>query len=252
MNGITHPDAAELSAARTLLARLGITPEQLIGATARHAEMPTFNDYIERVSQAVSDGTRRVYTSYWNRIRHAWGSRRLDEPTPLEIKQLAERLRVVVVPRRNARGGRSAAEHTIAALPCLYSYAVADGLIAETANPAIRVAKPRRLASTRRALPDSQLAQIVQIAAMTGNDPALDCLLLRLHIETACRRGGALALRRCDLDVTQCLVRLWEKGETVRWQPVSPTLMRHLLAHADERGAHDPTDQVLRYHNGTR
>ena len=127
---------------------------------------------------------------------------------------------------------------------------LADGLIGETANPAIRVAKPRRLASTRRALPDRQLAQIVQIAATTGNDPALDCLLLRLHIETACRRGGALALRRCDLDVAQCLVRLWEKGETVRWQPVSPTLMRHLLAHADERGAQDPNDQVLRYHNG--
>jgi len=127
---------------------------------------------------------------------------------------------------------------------------LADGLIGETANPAIRVAKPRRLASTRRALPDRQLAQIVQIAATTGNDPALDCLLLRLHIETACRRGGALALRRCDLDVAQCLVRLWEKGETVRWQPVSPTLMRHLLAHADERRAQDPNDQVLRYHNG--
>src|SRR6185369_15025222 len=80
--------------------------------------------------------------------------------------------------------------------------------------------------------------------------PDLDCLLLRLHIETACRRGGALALRSCDLDVEQCLIRLEEKGETVRWQPVSPTLMRHLVAHADERGAHNPTDQVLRYRNG--
>jgi integrase/recombinase XerC len=37
----------------------------------------------------------------------------------------------------------------------------------------------------------------------------------------------------------------------VRWQPVSPTLMRHLLTHADERGAQDPTDQVLRYRNGS-
>ena len=140
--------------------------------------MPTFDDYIERVAQAVSDGTRRAYTSYWNRIRQAWGTRRLDEPTPLEIKQLAERFKADVVQRRNARGGRSAAEHIIAALRCVYSYAVADGLITEAANPAIRVAKPRRLASTRRALPDAQLAQIVDVAATTGNDPELDCLLL--------------------------------------------------------------------------
>jgi integrase/recombinase XerC len=31
-------------------------------------------------------------------------------------------------------------------------------------------------------------------------------------------------------------VRLREKGETQRWQPVSPTLMRHLIAHVAERG----------------
>ena len=113
----SHPaGTAEIEAALTLLARLGITPEQLGAASSRPTEMPTFNDYIERVSQAVSDGTRRAYTSYWNRIRHVWGTRHLDEPTPLEIKQLAERVKTAVVHRRNARGGRSAAEHTIAAL----------------------------------------------------------------------------------------------------------------------------------------
>jgi integrase/recombinase XerC len=72
------------------------------------------------------------------------------------------------------------------------------------------------------------MAEINQIAATTGNDPALDTLLLRLHTETACRRGGALALRPADLDSEQCLIRLREKGETMRWQPVSPTLMAHL------------------------
>jgi integrase/recombinase XerC len=70
---------------------------------------------------------------------------------------------------------------------------------------------------------DSRLAQINEVAAVIGNDPDLDTLLLRLHIETACRRGGALSLRPADLDPEQCLVLLREKGETVRWQPVSPT-----------------------------
>ncbi|MGH3611864.1 MAG: hypothetical protein ACRDRK_04465 [Pseudonocardia sp.] len=58
-------------------------------------------------------------------------------------------------------------------------------------NPARKVAKPRRLPSTRRAVADTRLAEINHIAATTGNDPALDTLLLRLHIVTACRRGGS-------------------------------------------------------------
>ncbi|WP_371504331.1 tyrosine-type recombinase/integrase [Allokutzneria sp. NRRL B-24872] len=85
--------------------------------------------------------------------------------------------------------------------------------------------------------------------ATTGNDAALDTLLLRLHTETACRRGGALALRPQDLD-TQCLIFLREKGETVRWQPVSPTLMAHLVRHVEERGT--PREgQLLRYASGS-
>jgi integrase/recombinase XerC len=241
---------ADLEVARALLARLGITPEQLIGAVAQPAQMPTFGEYIDLVAQAVTDSTRRAYNPYWARIRHEWGARRLDEPSPLEIKQLTERIKANVVERRNSRGGRSATEHLIAALRCLYRHAVTDGLISEAANPAIRVPKPARLASTRRALPDHQLAQIVHVAASTGNDPQLDSLLLRLHTETACRRGGALALRRGDLDADQCLIRLREKGETVRWQPVSPTLMRHLLDHTDTRGTHQPDGPLLRYGTG--
>lgn len=239
----------ELEAARLLLARLGVTPEQLLAVAARPTQMPTFNEYIDRVSQAVTKGTRRVYESYWNRIRDMWGERRLNEPTPLEIKQLAERIKSNVVVRRNARGGRIAAEHLISALRCLYHYAEADGLIQERDNPAMRVDKPRRLASSRRALQDAQLAQINDVAASTGNDPGLDALLIRLHTETACRRGGAIGLRPSDLDTEQCLIRLREKGETERWQPVSPTLMRHLLQHAEERGDDDPFAQMLRYRN---
>jgi integrase len=118
-----------------------------------------------------------------------------------------------VVARRNARGGRSAAEHLIAALRCIYRHAENDGHIQAGDNPALKVAKPRRLPSTRRAVPDTRLAEINRIAATTGNDPALDALILRLHTETACRRGGALALTPADLDVDQCLIRLTEKGE---------------------------------------
>jgi integrase len=151
------------------------------------------------------------------------------------------------VKRRNARGGHKAAEHLIAALRCMYAHAIADGLVEE--NPALKVPKPRQLPSTRRAIPEARLAEINKVAASTGNDPQLDSLLLRLHTETACRRGGALALRPTDLDPDQCLIMLREKGETVRWQPVSSTLMAHLLGHAEQRHA-PPEGALLRYRNG--
>ncbi|MBA8823850.1 site-specific recombinase XerD [Saccharopolyspora lacisalsi] len=213
---MSTPEPSELEAARLLLARMGLSPEDLVATPGEKPPAPTFADYVPQVAEAVSEGTRRVYRSYWNKITTVWGARRLDEPTASEIKQLTEQVRTQVVQRRNARGDRSAAEHCIAALRCVYNHAVADGLISEADNPARRVPKPRRLPSTRRGLPDARLAEINRVAAATGNDPALDTLLLRLHTETACRRGGALALTARDLDPDQCLVLLREKGDTVR------------------------------------
>ena len=255
---ITGPDArsaapgqAVVDAAMLVLQRMGLTPADLLAAPAARPPAPTFAEYIPVVSALVSDGCRRAYGSYWNRVVEQWGSRRIDEPTPSEIRQLVQHVRACVVPRRNSRGGRSAAEHLIAALRCLYKHAEEDGLINPADNPARKVDKPRRLPTTRRAVAGTRLAEINHAAATTGDDPELDTLLLRLHTETACRRGGALALRPQDLDPEQCLILLREKGETVRWQPVSPTLMAALLGHARER--HAPADgQLLRYRNGRR
>jgi integrase len=228
---------AAVDAALLLLERMGLSPADLLAAARGRPDVPTFAEYVPVVAGAVSAGTRRAYGSYWNRVTGHWGQRRLDEVTLSEIRQLMAHVKTHVVARRNARGGRSAAEHLVAALRCLYRHAEDDGLITEAGNPARKVAKPRRLPSTRRAVPDTRLAQINEVAAATGNDPELDTLLLRLHTETACRRGGALALRPQDLDADQCLILLREKGETVRWQPVSPTLMARLVQHGQQRHA---------------
>ena len=240
---------AVVEAALVLLERMGLSPADLAAVPQSRTQVPAFAEYVPVVSAAVSDGTRRAYGSYWNRVAGHWGDRRLDEPTPSEIRHLMAYVKTHVVSRRNARGGRSAEEHLVAALRCLYARAVDDGLITEAGNPARKVAKPRRLPSTRRAAPDTRLAQINEAAATTGDDPGLDTLLLRLHTETACRRGGALALRPADLDPDQCLILLREKGETVRWQPVSPTLMGRLAGHGRERHA-PPDGQLLRYASG--
>ena len=247
-----NPDASQqaaVEAALVLLERMGLSPADLAAVPQPRKQVPTFAEYVPVVSAAVSDGCRRAYGSYWTRIIEHWGSRRLDEPTPSQIRHLMTYVKTHVVARRNARGGRSAEEHLVAALRCLYARAVDDGLITEAGNPARKVAKPRRLPSTRRAVPDTRLAEINEAAATTGDDPELDTLLLRLHTETACRRGGALALRPADLDPDQCLILLREKGETVRWQPVSPTLMGRLVQHNQERHA-PPDGQLLRYADG--
>jgi integrase/recombinase XerC len=89
---------------------------------------------------------------------------------PSEIRQLVQHVRASVVPRRNSRGGRSAAEHLIATLRCLYKHAEEDGLINPAGNPARKVEKPRRLLSTRRAVAGTRLAEINHAAATTGDD----------------------------------------------------------------------------------
>lgn len=242
---------AELDAARLLLAKMGVTPADLLDSPARAAATPTVSAYIPVVARSVSPATARSYASYWAQAEAAWGDRRIDEPTPSEIKQLAEEARVNALVRSNSRGGRSAMENFIAAMRCLYRHAVDDGLLTELQNPALKVTKPRRLPSPRRALTADELTEINAVTVKTGDDPDLDSLLLRLHTETACRRGGALALRPRDLDPTECLVYLREKEGTSRYQPVSPTLMRLLLEHADERGSAHPDGALLRYRNGT-
>ena len=93
------------------------------------------------------------------------GSKFITDVTASDISQLAEQVKATVVQRKNARGGRGAAEHLIAALRCMYKYAVADGILTEDENPAAHVPKPRmRLRSTRAALPDGHLEEILREA----------------------------------------------------------------------------------------
>ena len=57
------PSTADLDAARLLLARLGVSPADLLTATTQRAPAPTFAEYIPVVREAVGAGTRRVYGS---------------------------------------------------------------------------------------------------------------------------------------------------------------------------------------------
>ena len=84
---------AVVEAALVLLERMGLSPADLTAVPQPGKPVPTFAEYVPVVSAAVSAGTRRAYGSYWNRIIERWGDRRLDEPTPSEIRQLKPRSR---------------------------------------------------------------------------------------------------------------------------------------------------------------
>ena len=181
---------AAVEAALVVLERMGLSPADLTAVPQARTAVPTFAEYVPVVSAAVSAGTRRAYGSYWNRVVEQWGDRRLDEPTPSEIRQLMAYVKTHVVARRNARGGRSAQEHLIAALRCLYQRAVDDRLVTDAGNPARKVAKPRRLPSTRRAVPDTRLAEMAPSPNTAVAAEARPATPTRLCRRCHCRSPG--------------------------------------------------------------
>ncbi|MFX0577128.1 tyrosine-type recombinase/integrase [Nocardia nepalensis] len=212
--------------------------------------MPTFTEYIAALRASVSATTMHSYDPYWRIVENAWGNRCLDEPTPLEIEALVETHRCQAQVRANSREGRGAVTHMISAIRCIYRHAELDNLIAPARNPASRVTKPRQLPSPRHALTREQIIAIGHVASTTGNDTELDALIIRLHIEAACRQGSLLRLELTDLEPDNCLIRLRDKGGTLRWQPISPILMTKLIAHAAARHGTSTTTRVLRYRTG--
>ncbi|MFD3596437.1 tyrosine-type recombinase/integrase [Nocardia sp. NPDC058640] len=243
---MTTTNSETVAAARVLLTQMGISPADLV---TPHTAVPVFSEIVPTVRDRLGAGTRRTYGTHLDRLEREWGHRHLDDVSTSELDDMAIHVRATSRVNRASRGGNTAAQHFIAAVRCVYRYAEDQGWIRPSDNPARRASMPTRRPSRRFAIPANQLTEILDTAATSGNDPELDMLILRLHIETACRRSGALSLRPHDLDPDQCLIYLREKEGTDRWQPVSPTLMRHLVAHGHER--HSPqSGQLLRYLNG--
>ncbi|HEX8344838.1 MAG TPA: site-specific integrase [Actinoplanes sp.] len=220
-------------------------------AAAEPGNTPTVRQYLPRVAAAASPASARTYSTYWARMVDLWGDQPVSSIRATDVEALQRSCAARARPReRNYRGGRHAGENANAAARAFFRRAEADGIIPVGSSPAHQVPKPRRLPSTRRALLPWELQAITETVRTSGNDVVLDSLLLRLHTETACRRGGALALRTSDLDVDNGLVQLREKGETMRWQPITLTLASRLADHARIRGAARADEPLLRYRNG--
>ena len=77
-----HPAASQqaiVDAALLMLRQMGLPPDDLAAGPEDRPPVPACAGYVPAVSAAVTDGTRRAYGSYWNRVTGHWGERRLDE-----------------------------------------------------------------------------------------------------------------------------------------------------------------------------
>ena len=59
---------AAVDAALLILGRMGLSPDDLTASPRNRASVPTFAEYVPVVSAAATDGTRKAYGSYWNRV----------------------------------------------------------------------------------------------------------------------------------------------------------------------------------------
>jgi integrase/recombinase XerC len=226
---------------------------------------PTVAKYLPKVIDSTSDSTANTYHRYWTWLldgfppaqrsdngerRYAFADRLLNEVDPSDLEAAARLVPTYAVRRRGSRGGKGATELYIAAARRLFGCAVRDGYL--LTNPALAVAKPRRSESRRHGLTPKQVGELWITTAQTSNDPSLDVLLLRFHLETGARREGALSLCWSDIHPYHQLVILHEKFSTDRQQPISRTLLTNLRAHTISRLDHEPRpdDAVFRYRDG--
>ena len=242
--------------ARILLAEaaaLGVTIDDLIaeslaGASGPPGTGPTVAEYVDTVTASFSKGTAATYKSYWRLLVDRLGDRPISSVGVDDCEAVV--VDAVERARRNRPGsdGRSARESCIGALRALFARAERADLV--TRSPAAQLEKPRRLPNRRRALDDGELREVINAVQTTSQDPDLDLLLIRFHLESGARREGALNLRLRDIDRARSSVWLREKFGIEREQPVSPSLLRAMEAHSSNRGAVTADDAVLRSRRG--
>ncbi|WP_157114897.1 site-specific integrase [Nocardia niwae] len=250
---MTEPTAQDSMKPDKLPEHLRRTIERLehivVHAEQEQRPMPTVGEYISRVSESVPAGSRNTYSGYWKLVEQAWGDRRLNEPTIADITELVKKHQNRAASRFNATGSGGAGG-LVDALRCLYRFAEYDGLIDPSHNTARQVPRPPQSRRSKLPLSIERLHELADVAETTGNDRELYGLIVRLHMETACHRRSPLHLHIGDIIQEDCTLRLRDESGDLRWQPISPTLLQHLLEHIDTRGGPRTTTQVLRDHTG--
>ena len=233
---------AELEAARLLLDRLGIRPEQLLAAPGPVAAraVPSVRHYLDRVADAVSPATRRVYGPYWRRVACRSGvtaastksprSRSSSSPSACGPTSSSAATPAAAAARPSTSSPRCAA-CTATPSPTASSPSRQPGRPCPQATPA-RQHPPRpprrrtRARSTRR-------------RRTTGNDPdPRRAAAAPAHRDRLPARRRPRPAAGPTSTPTSALVRLREKGETRALATgLTRPDARTCVDHASERGA---------------
>ena len=116
----------------------------------------------------------------------------------------------------------------------------------------MRIPQLPRVRGTRTALEPNEVREVLRAASVVGEDPALNSILIRFHLETAARRCGAVYLTLGDLLPSRGLVNVYQRGGGYSEVPLSQLLHREIVALAVSRGANpsDPTQRAFLKLNG--
>src|SRR5690606_24023926 len=144
---------------------LGVSAEDLAAAAAAPSSangrtVPTVAEFLPAVEAATTEGARKTYATYWQRLAETYGDRRVDDISSTDLKALVRSVQTAAVKRANARGGVGAAENCVAAMRAFWACAVADGFVKEDPTTPERLPKPKRPASRRRALTDEEISAL--------------------------------------------------------------------------------------------
>lgn len=178
---------------------LGIDLGDLLAAAGTAtAAMPTVASYVASIASTFTPVTAKTYGPYWRLLVAHLGQHRLAEVTSVDLTAMVDAAAARAQIHRPGSTGRASRESCVAALRAVFSRAADAGVI--SGNPAAALIKPRRAPSRRRALTDDELTDLIDAVRTTSNDPDLDLLLVRFHLESGARHQGALNLRHRDLD----------------------------------------------------
>ncbi|MFZ1654020.1 MAG: tyrosine-type recombinase/integrase [Candidatus Nanopelagicales bacterium] len=205
--------------------------------------------HLENYERALAECPRASLSTYktnFRRLAERFGDAGVDAVTSAELSVLGSEIHAKSV--ANGGIGIGAESSFIHAARFFYRVAITDGVLHD--NPAATLEMPRRRRRVRRALSESELRDIYRTVMETSQDPTLDILLLDFHRETAARRGGAVALRLCDINVARKSVLLREKGGHEREVPASRALLTRVVDLAHRRHATSSQDGAFRYRNG--
>lgn len=231
--------------AEAVARRLGLDERTtVVGA---RSGVPTLAGHVAAIEPTFTPATAATYRPYWRLAVAQYGDWRLTELGINELHAVVEAATARARSSRAGSTGQASRETCIAALRALYRRAVDAGTV--TTNPAASLTKPRRPRPRRRALDETEQAELIDVVRATSSDPGLDLLLVRFHLQTGARRSGALTLRRNDIDERRATIWLTEKGG-VREQPVSPGLVEAVVRHHRERQPDGADDLVFRRRDG--